>query len=186
MGFLLLPVEAYYGLDAMVRSLHRTRLRKNTLQWVTAAQVEGNAGRAGWAYLRGLWQGPAVCLGMFCLANLAAPTWTLTALLFLLGPAMIGWMSKPDPCRLPGHADLARSLARQSYAYFEDLVGPNTHYLPPDNWQEEPYRGSANRTSPTNIGLMMLSHGAALDFGWIGGADVDAPGTDYVHPAGVP
>ena len=167
-GFLLLPVEAYYGLDAMVRSLHRTRLRKNTLQWVTAAQVEGNAGRAGWAYLRGLWQGPAVCLGMLGLANLAAPTWTLTALLFLLGPAMIGWMSKPDPCRLPGHADLARSLARQSYAYFEDLVGPNTHYLPPDNWQEEPYRGSANRTSPTNIGLMMLSHGAALDFGWIG------------------
>ena len=40
--------------------------------------------------------------------------------------------------------------------------------LPPDNFQEDPKPVVAQRTSPTNIGLYLLSTVAARDFGWIG------------------
>ena len=40
--------------------------------------------------------------------------------------------------------------------------------LPPDNFQEDPKPVIANRTSPTNLGLYLLSVVAARDFGWLG------------------
>jgi cyclic beta-1,2-glucan synthetase len=43
--------------------------------------------------------------------------------------------------------------------------------LPPDNFQEDPAPVVAHRTSPTNIGLYLLSTASAHDFGWLGLAD---------------
>ena len=40
--------------------------------------------------------------------------------------------------------------------------------LAPDNFQEDPKPVLAHRTSPTNLGLYLLSAIAAHDFGWIG------------------
>ena len=40
--------------------------------------------------------------------------------------------------------------------------------LPPDNFQEDPRPVLAHRTSPTNLGLYLLSVVAARDFGWLG------------------
>ena len=40
--------------------------------------------------------------------------------------------------------------------------------MPPDNFQEEPTPVVAHRTSPTNLGLYLLSAIAAHDFGWLG------------------
>ena len=42
------------------------------------------------------------------------------------------------------------------------------HFLPPDNFQETPVPVVAQRTSPTNIGMYLLSAAVALDFGWLG------------------
>jgi cyclic beta-1,2-glucan synthetase len=61
-----------------------------------------------------------------------------------------------------------RRLARSSWLYFEHFIGPEDHWLPPDHFQEEPRGLVAHRTSPTNIGLMLLSTLAAYDFGYIG------------------
>ncbi len=43
--------------------------------------------------------------------------------------------------------------------------------LPPDNFQEDPKPVVAHRTSPTNLGLYLLSVVAARDFGWLGTLD---------------
>ena len=40
--------------------------------------------------------------------------------------------------------------------------------LPPDNFQEDPKPVLAHRTSPTNLGLYLLSAVSARDFGWTG------------------
>ena len=58
-------------------------------------------------------------------------------------------------------------MARRTWAFFEHLVGPENHWLPPDNFQEDPFIGEAYRTSPTNIGMALLSNLAACDFGYI-------------------
>ena len=43
-----------------------------------------------------------------------------------------------------------------------------SNMLPPDNFQETPEPVLAHRTSPTNLGLYLLSVVSARDFGWIG------------------
>ena len=64
-----------------------------------------------------------------------------------------------------------RLTARRTWRFFETFVGPDDHALPPDNFQEEPTPVVAHRTSPTNLGLYLLSIVAAHDFGWIGTMD---------------
>jgi cyclic beta-1,2-glucan synthetase len=60
-----------------------------------------------------------------------------------------------------------RAAARRTWRYFDDFVGPQTSWLPPDNVQEVPVREIFMRTSPTNVGLWMLATVAANDFGYI-------------------
>jgi hypothetical protein len=60
-----------------------------------------------------------------------------------------------------------RRLARKIWAFFENFVGKEDNWLPPDNYQEHPVERTAHRTSPTNIGLYLLSNLSACDFGYI-------------------
>jgi cyclic beta-1,2-glucan synthetase len=62
--------------------------------------------------------------------------------------------------------DLLRRTGRRTWLFFERFVGSDTHWLPPDNYQEEPRVMLAERTSPTNIGLALNSALAANDMGW--------------------
>ena len=64
-----------------------------------------------------------------------------------------------------------RLIARRTWRFFETFVTAKDHSLPPDNFQEEPKPTAAHRTSPTNIGLYLLSAVAANDFGWLGMID---------------
>ena len=57
--------------------------------------------------------------------------------------------------------------ARKTWRFFEELVGPADHWLIPDNYQENRRDLVAHRTSPTNIGLQLLSTLAAHDFGYL-------------------
>ena len=61
-----------------------------------------------------------------------------------------------------------RLIARRTWRFFEAFVTPADNMLPPDNFQEDPKPVIAHRTSPTNIGLYLLSAVAARDFGWAG------------------
>ena len=61
-----------------------------------------------------------------------------------------------------------RLVARRTWRYFETFVTAADHMLPPDNFQEDPRPVLAHRTSPTNLGLYLLSAVSARDFGWAG------------------
>ena len=60
-----------------------------------------------------------------------------------------------------------REVARRTWRFFEELIGPADHWLVPDNYQEDRQELIAHRTSPTNIGLQLLSTLAACDFGYL-------------------
>ena len=64
-----------------------------------------------------------------------------------------------------------RLISRRTWRFFESFVTAEDHWLPPDNFQEDPKPVVAHRTSPTNIGLYLLSTVAARDFGWLGTLD---------------
>jgi len=61
-----------------------------------------------------------------------------------------------------------RRLARRTWAFFEQFAGPDDHWLPPDHFQENPRGSVAHYTTPTNIGMFLLSILSAHDLGYIG------------------
>ena len=65
-----------------------------------------------------------------------------------------------------------RLIARRTWRFFETFVVEAENFLPPDNFQEDPEPVIAHRTSPTNIGLYLLSTTVAHDFGTIGILDM--------------
>ena len=56
-------------------------------------------------------------------------------------------------------------------ALLREFVGAEDNWLPPDNFQEDPKPFVAHRTSPTNIGMLLLSTVSAHDFGYVGLAE---------------
>ncbi len=165
-------------LDAIGRTVWRLAVsRRHMLEWMTAAQA-GRAAAPSVAgqYLRmlpGVVLGLGIC-GVAWLLNPAA--WPLPlgfALIWLVAPAVARWVSLPRVSRRSAtlsatEAQELRLIARRTWRYFETFVTAEENFLPPDNFQEIPKSAIATRTSPTNIGLYLLSTVAAHDMGWIG------------------
>ena len=157
----------------------RSRLgltRRHLLQWVTAAST-GASARPGLTaqYLR-MAGGLALGLGVCAVALTRNPgIWPVVvpfALLWLAAPAIAHRISLPerDRAALPlgqPEAQALRLIARRTWRYFETFVTETDSFLPPDNFQEIPAPTVFHRTSPTNIGLYLLSVTVARDMGWI-------------------
>lgn len=177
--FTFLAHEAAFVTDAIIRVVYRKFVSgKRLLEWVTAAQSERLSRRNLSSYFAFMWASPAIALIIFALLVifdrkslvLAAPillVWTLAPFIaFRLSlPESKGEQKselRPDEIRW------LRGAARRTWRYFETFVSETDHWLPPDNFQQDPAGVIAHRTSPTNIGLLLLSTLAARDFGFIG------------------
>ncbi|MFN0116249.1 MAG: glucoamylase family protein, partial [Paracoccaceae bacterium] len=165
-------------LDAVLRTAWRLAVsRRHLLEWVTAARSGEGAPPSPSGHYGLMAPGVALGLGVCGLAWAINP-----AVLPVLLPFALVWAAAPAVARrisLPTTAtaaapltlDQARSLrliARRTWRYFETFVTADENFLPPDNFQEIPKPEVASRTSPTNIGLYLLSTVAARDIGWIG------------------
>lgn len=173
--------HAWLMADAIGRTLFRlVASHRRLLEWITAAQSKQSV-RAGWAGLYGKMAGSVVvalvAAGVVWLAGAAAvPVAAPFVLAWLLAPAVADWVSRPprDAGSLrikPAEAASLRLIARQTWRFFETFVTEADNMLPPDNFQEAPTPVVAHRTSPTNLGLLLLSTAAAREFGWIGTAE---------------
>lgn len=60
-----------------------------------------------------------------------------------------------------------RITSRKIWAFYDDYATQNENFLPPDNVQFTPVYAVAHRTSPTNIGFLILSTVIAEHFGYI-------------------
>jgi cyclic beta-1,2-glucan synthetase len=168
---------AAMALDAIVRVAYRRMTsHRLLLEWETAADAHHRAkSRQRQFILSRLWI-PAGSVLLFVGAAFRG-TATLTAVapfLFLWAffPVAVMVINRPAKSWRGGTltADDRRFLrmaARRTWRYFDDFVGPQTSWLPPDNVQETPTREIFMRTSPTNIGLSMLATVAANDFGYV-------------------
>ena len=176
----MLADSAEQMLDAIARTLRRLWSGRHLLEWLTAAQASG-AGQPSYArqYVlraRGVALGLAVCGLAVALNPSVRPLVVPFAALWLVAPAVARWISGPRAPRaaLPlteAERSSLRLIARRTWRYFETFVTEANNFLPPDNFQEIPRPAVAQRTSPTNIGLYLLSVTVAHDMGWIGQAD---------------
>ena len=173
-----LPDQAWRMGDAIVRTLVRlTATRRHLLEWTTAAQSTGSPRLALYGSCRQMAGGTSLGVVMAAGAIAFAPSsWPLVlpfALLWLTAPALAVWVSRapvvaPKLVVSDPDARALRLVARRTWRFFETFVTPADNMLPPDNFQEDPQPVVAHRTSPTNIGLYLLSAVAARDFGWAG------------------
>ena len=168
---------AWMMADAIIRSLYRTLVsRKLMLQWRTAASAQAAAKTTIAGHYRVMWHAPLLAVVAIVVAALSGDDAFLVgipfAVLWILSPAVAWFVSQSaeteDRLEVPEQvaADL-RKIARRTWRYFDQFVIPSQHFLPPDNVQQTPHAVVAIRTSPTNIGVYLLSVVSARHFGWI-------------------
>jgi len=175
--FAFLPHQAILMLDAIIRTLYRMFIsHKNMLEWVTAADAEAGAKNDLEAFFRKMWfsEAAAIIAILLSIANFGESlVITVPAIiLWLTAPLVAYIISKPLKKKQEKLSEndmtMLRMTARKTWRYFEDFAVESDNYLPPDNFQEDPPKGAAHRTSPTNIGLYLLSILSACDMGYIG------------------
>jgi cyclic beta-1,2-glucan synthetase len=177
----LLAYHAWEMLHAIVLTLVRMVItQRRLLEWETAAagavRAAGLLSRRGLrVFLTEMAAGPAVAVavlpGVLSLRPAALPVALPFLAAWLASPLVAWWLSRPVvPRRLvPSAEDAAqlRRVARRTWHFFERFVSEQDHWLPPDNVQEAREPRVAHRTSPTNIGLGLLSTLAAHDLGYL-------------------
>ncbi|MCJ7557613.1 MAG: cellobiose phosphorylase, partial [Gammaproteobacteria bacterium] len=172
-----LPYEAQIAADAIFRTLVRLAFtHRGMLHWTTSAQAARRLGEkdanVDW---RRMAFSPllAIVLGvLIALVQPAALAWAAPFLVaWFLAPGIAIWVSRPlsrREVKLDGRqVQELRRLARRTWLFFEQFIGPEDQWLPPDHFQEAPLGIVAHRTSPTNIGLALLSALGAYDLGYL-------------------
>jgi cellobiose phosphorylase len=171
-----LPYNAFISLDAIGRTLLRMLVtHKRLLEWQTSSDSE-RAARAGVAgFYVTMWINPVVALVSGIIITTTQPGQPAAALpilgLWLTAPWIAWWISQPIESPAPdltkGQLAFLRHVARKTWHFFETFVTARENWLPPDNFQELPTPTVASRTSPTNMGLALLSNLAAWDLGYL-------------------
>ncbi len=177
----MLTHQAWLMSDAIVRTLVRVYVtHRRLLEWVTAAQAKAGLRLDLRGFYRRMGGGVALAAAAAVAVAWGRPEAWPAALPFLMlwaaSPAVARWISVPrrTASAQPLSSEDARALrlvGRRTWRFFATFVGPEDHALPPDNFEETPSPAVAHRTSPTNIGLYLLSTVAARDFGWLGTLD---------------
>lgn len=159
--------ECFACTDAIIKALWRQFVsKKKLLEWVTAAQSDSEE-----SFFNMILQfipsvGAAVLLFLF-----GMPVHRLIGLIILTDiPITLFGNMKKDIKRkrlTEKQRETLLSYASVMWGFFDEQCGKANNFLPPDNVQISPVKAVAQRTSPTNIGLMLVSFLAAKDFGFI-------------------
>jgi cyclic beta-1,2-glucan synthetase len=175
--------EASVAIDAIARVVVRmTVTRKHLLEWTSAAHtaygIESKSPRK-------LFWHTMPASAVLAVATAALVAWIRPPALAVAGPLLVIWSLAPEiarwvsqPVRFraeplgPADRRRLRLLARRTWRFFDAFVGPNDQWLPVDNYQEDPREQTAHRTSPTNIGLMLVATLSGYDFGYIGPSEL--------------
>jgi cyclic beta-1,2-glucan synthetase len=174
----MLGYQAWLMLDAIVRTLNRLLFtRRQMLEWIPADLLSNMNSDFGSFYMRmsrGVMLTLAAAIVTIGFSDGRLPGIALPFLLLWVAGPFVAWrVSRIPPAVAKSALDLSkqrelRLIARRTWRFFETFVTAAEHHLPPDNFQEDPRGVVAHRTSPTNIGLYLLSTVAARDFGWCG------------------
>ena len=152
--------------------------RRNLLEWETAASTERRLGTGLPHFVASMWPAPALAVAL----GRGRSRWSTRRALAAAasGPGRLVPLARSSPTGSAGPRPVAeppltdderralRRIARKTWHFFETFVGDEDHWLPPDNFQEDPDGRVAHRTSPTNMGLLLLSTLSAHDLGYIG------------------
>ncbi len=171
-----LPFEAWVNMDAIIRTHWRLLVsHKHLLQWSPSDSRYPSHQQSCFYYYQLMFSAPLIAL----LTASYLVVYRIQVLI-IASPLLILWWASPLIAYLVSKPVLhhvahlseiqvtyLKKIARKIWLFFETYVGPEDHWLPPDNMQEKPIGATAHRTSPTNIGLLLTANFAAWDFGYL-------------------
>jgi cyclic beta-1,2-glucan synthetase len=186
-----LPHQAWLSLDAIIRTWWRLYVsRRFMLEWQTAVHAERSVGassRATWAAMWPVSAGAAVLAIGAIAAGVLTDNGSSTAVALSIWPLVFLWIASPAVAHVLStpHVPESRRLSESSqqharryaalhWQFFDTFVTAESSWLAPDNFQATPEPVVALRTSPTNIGLHLLSIVSAHDLGLITRSDMIA------------
>ena len=183
LAVVFLPHQAWVSTDAIVRTLWRLFVsHRKLLEWRTASQTERGVADTAVVLWRAMWPAVAIAVVVGLAVVWRGPAsgqapWRLAVGVL---PLLLAWMVSPVAAHMlrrpavPALHRLSAAARRQALRYallhwrfFERFADEHTHWLAPDNFQEEPEPVVAMRTSPTNIGLQLLATVSAWELGFI-------------------
>ena len=165
-----LPYSAVISLDALLKTLWRVLFsHKQLLQWTTSGMLEGSSGKS---FLHIL---PAFVLSLvmlMCALTGGSLFVTVTAVLTSAALPLLVWTDRDRTSDKPVVTEKMRDglteQAEKMWLFYTDFVTEEDNFLPPDNVQFSPVFRVNRRTSPTNIGMYLLSCAAVRELGIIG------------------
>ncbi|MBR6033598.1 MAG: hypothetical protein IKP28_02510 [Clostridia bacterium] len=174
----VLPYNAYISMCAITKTIYRLFISKqNMLEWLTAEEAEKQAITAKLAYYRQMIINviSGGILLFFCIQGslIQRIIGLIIGLMWISGPAIVCIISRPTVKENPvskiqeDERKELISIAKKTWSFFSSYINEQYNYLPPDNYEEARSKKIAPRTSPTNIGLGLLSIVSALDFKFI-------------------
>ncbi len=155
---IFLSKNAYESADALIRTVYRVITGKNLLQWTTASAFD----RISAIGYGGFIIPEIISLILFSLSVYHYNIFTAIISLFMIcAPVSAICLDKVTENRTArirndDRLDLIDE-AQKYWAFFNDYVTEEENFLPPDNVQYTPVYRVARRTSPTNIGMYLLS-----------------------------
>jgi cellobiose phosphorylase len=171
-----LPYEAYISLEVIVQTAWRMFIsHRNLLKWMAPGRLDNKRRQSIMGAYLSMWVEPliaiAVLVYIICISHHTLRVAGPILLLWVSAPLITWWISRPlarQVSKLSAEGTLyLQKLARKTWAFFEKFVTQSENWLPPDNYQEVPNEVIAHRTSPTNMGIALLSNLSAYDFGYL-------------------
>jgi cyclic beta-1,2-glucan synthetase len=176
-NIILMPYESFLSLDSIFRVAYRRLVsQRNLLQWTIFIPNGFKDKSKHKCFIRSLtWCSLFSLLVLLTTFHinpknllLALPfclLWALTPIAVYLLDRHIN--DRPDRKLTEADKSFLRQTARLTWRYFDELVGPHNHWLPPDNYQLDLKIEIAQRTSPTNIGMLFTAIMSAYDLKYI-------------------
>ena len=171
-----LPYEAFYSLDAILRTCWRLIVsKKRLLEWNPSGNTNQLTFSKIISFFQFMWIAPLIStisiVGLAALLPISfVVAWPFLVLWFV-SPAIVWSLSRPITPHLAKFTSAQNrflfNVSRKTWFFFEKFVTERDNWLPPDNFQEHPNPVIAHRTSPTNVGLSLLANLTAYDFGYI-------------------
>lgn len=155
---IFLGKNAVVSADAFIRTAFRMITGRKLLEWRTASAFD-KISAVGYSsfIIPEIVSAALFSISIYYNNMLTA----ITAIFMLFSPVAAVCLDKTKNTAIKKVSEKDRerllSEAEKYWQFFEDFVTERENYLPPDNVQYTPVYRIAHRTSPTNIGMYLLS-----------------------------
>ena len=166
-----IPYKAYVSLKSIMTSFYRLNFsHKHLLEWMTSEEAEKQAKQDKLSYIKQMYINIILGLSLLVTKNIFI---SVLGIYWAIIPIVMWYISKKKEDKtsvekLNNEEKIyVKEIGKRTWKFFETYLIKDNNYLITDNYQEGRKDKIVLRTSPTNIGLSLLSVISAYDLKYI-------------------